>query len=64
MAVESALDRIEGVGDKWRRELLTRFGSVAAVREASVGDLTQIPGLGRKRAMRILEHLKADEQDG
>jgi excinuclease ABC subunit C len=64
MAVESALDRIEGVGDKWRRELLTRFGSVAAVREAGVEDLTQIPGLGRKRAMRILEHLKADEQDG
>ncbi len=61
MAVESALDRIEGVGDKWRRELLTRLGSVAAVREASVEDLTAIPGLGRKRAMRILEHLREDD---
>ncbi len=61
MAVESALDRIEGVGEKWRRELLTNFGSVSAVRVASVDDLTKIPGLGRKRAMRILEHLRGGE---
>ncbi len=60
MAVESALDRIEGVGDRWRRELLTHFGSVAAVREASLDDLARIPGLGRKRAARILEHLRDD----
>ena len=64
MAVESALDRIEGVGEKWRRELLTRLGSVAAVREASLDDLTAIPGLGRKRAMRILEHLREDVDEG
>ena len=61
MAVESALDRIEGVGEKWRRELLTHFGSVSAVRDATVDDLTTIPGLGRKRAMRILEHLREDD---
>ena len=61
MAVESALDRIEGVGEKWRRELLVNFGSVSAVRDASVDDLTKIPGLGRKRAMRILEHLRDED---
>ncbi len=61
MAIESALDRIEGIGDKWRRELLTTFGSVAAVRDASVDDLVQIAGLGRKRAMKILEHLRDGE---
>ncbi len=61
MAVESALDRIEGVGDKWRRELLTRFGSVQAVREASLDDLLSVPGMGHKRAHRILEHLRADD---
>jgi excinuclease ABC subunit C len=57
VAVESALDRIEGVGDKWRRELLQRFGSVQGVREASLDDLMAVPGIGRKRALRILEHL-------
>ncbi len=60
MAVESALDRIEGVGDKWRRELLTRFGSVQAVREASLDDLLAVPGIGKKRALRIKEHLADD----
>ena len=57
MAVDSALDAIEGVGDKWRRELLQRFGSVRGVREASVEDLMGVEGLGRKRALRIREHL-------
>ena len=58
MAVDSALDTIEGVGDKWRRELLTRFGSVRGVREASVEELMTVPGLGRRRALRIQEHLR------
>jgi excinuclease ABC subunit C len=57
-AVESALDRIEGVGDKWRRELLRTFGSVQGVREATVDDLMAVPGIGRKRALRIKEHLE------
>ena len=63
MAVDSALDTIEGVGDKWRRELLLRFGSVRGVREASVEELESVPGLGRRRALRIHEHLRepADE---
>ena len=60
MAVESALDRIEGVGQKWRRELLTRFGSVQAVRDASLDDLLAVPGIGRKRALRIKEHLAGE----
>lgn len=62
-AVESALDVIEGVGDKWRRELLVRFGSVRGVREATVDELMSVPGLGRKRALRIQEHLR-DASDG
>jgi excinuclease ABC subunit C len=58
MAVDSALDTIEGVGDKWRRELLTRFGSVRGVREATLEELLSVPGLGRRRALRIVEHLR------
>jgi len=57
MAVESALDAISGVGDRWRRELLQRFGSVQGIRDATIDDLLKVPGLGRTRALRILEHL-------
>ena len=57
MAVESALDAISGVGDRWRQELLRRFGSVQGIREAKLEDLLTVPGLGRRRALRILEHL-------
>jgi excinuclease ABC subunit C len=58
MAVESALDAISGVGDRWRRELLQRFGSVQGIRDATLDDLLKVPGLGRTRALRILEHLR------
>jgi len=61
MAVDSALDTIEGVGDKWRARLLVRFGSVRGVREATVEELMSVPGLGRKRALRIQEHLREAE---
>jgi excinuclease ABC subunit C len=57
-AVDSALDVIEGVGDKWRRELLLRFGSVKGVRDATIDELMAVPGLGRRRALRIQEHLR------
>ena len=58
-AVDSALDRVEGVGEKWRRELLLRFGSVQGLREATLEDLLAVPGMGRKRALKILEQLGA-----
>lgn len=57
LAVASALDAIEGVGDRWRRDLLLRFGSVQGIRDASLEELLAVPGLGRKRALRIREHL-------
>lgn len=59
-ATESALDAIEGVGEAWRRRLLQRFGSVQGIREASLDELTSVPGIGRKRALKIREHLEAD----
>ncbi len=59
-AVDSALDAISGVGDRWRQELLRKFGSVQGIREASLEDLLAVPGLGRTRALRIQEHLRGD----
>jgi len=45
----SELDRLEGVGEKRKRTLLEHFGSVSAVRQASVQDLSNVlgPRVGR-----------------
>jgi excinuclease ABC subunit C len=42
--VTSELLSIPGVGEKKRRQLLTAFGSVQGVRDASVSDIAALPG--------------------
>ncbi len=54
----SALDEIPGVGPRRRQDLLIRFGSVEALRHASIEDLTQLRGISEMLAHRILQHLK------
>jgi excinuclease ABC subunit C len=44
------LDGIPGLGEVRRKALLKHFGSVKAVRAASVDDLAAVPGLGRATA--------------
>jgi len=53
----SELDGIEGVGPARRVALLTRFGSVAGVRSASIDEVAQVPGVGLAIAKRILDAL-------
>ena len=53
----SALDEIPGVGPRRRQDLLVRFGSVEALRHASVEDLVQVRGISKMLAQRILQHL-------
>jgi len=55
--VRSRLDEIGGLGPKRRRELLRRFGSVAAIRSASVEELTAVPGINNALAAAIKEIL-------
>ena len=56
-SVKSALDAIAGVGPKRRRALLRKFGSVAAIKEASVTDIAGVPGMTMKLAQKIKEGL-------
>ena len=53
----SELGDIPGVGPKRQRALLTRFGSVRALREASVEDVAAVPGFSEALGRRILDHL-------
>ncbi len=53
----SALDTIPGIGPKRRRSLLKQFGSVPAIREASLEELTAIDGMSQGLAQKVKEHL-------
>jgi excinuclease ABC subunit C len=53
----SALDAVPGVGPKRKRNLLKKFGSVQAIREASPGELAATKGMSRSLAQKIKEYL-------
>ena len=55
--LESVLDEIEQLGHIRRAALLDRFGSVSAIRKASVEDIAATPGIGEKIATIIWNHL-------
>ena len=40
--ISSELDKVEGIGEKRRKELLKRFGSVQKIKEASYEELREI----------------------
>ncbi|MBO0676476.1 excinuclease ABC subunit UvrC [Mycolicibacterium sp. S2-37] len=56
----SALDSVRGLGEHRRKALVTHFGSVARLKEASVEDITAVPGIGVATARAVLEALGAD----
>ncbi len=53
----SQLDSIQGIGPRRRRALLTRFGSLEKIREASVDELMTVEGMTRTAAQRLKEQL-------
>lgn len=59
--VASRLDAIPGIGEKRRKLLLRHFGSLKAIREASVEDFKPL-GIGKKLARRILEALNGEDE--
>jgi excinuclease ABC subunit C len=56
----SALDGAPGVGPARRKALLRRFGSVAAIRRATVEDLMEVPGVSRTIATAVRDHLHGE----
>ena len=58
--IESLLDDIPKLGESRRRALLEVFGSVSAIRKASVAEISAIPGIGNRVAQAIFDHLKVD----
>ena len=57
VGVASILDSIPGVGPRRRQVLLVRFGSLEALREASVEEIAAVPGIPLDVAEDIKAHL-------
>ena len=52
-SLRSELDAIPGIGETRRQKLLKHFGSVRAVRQATVQELAKAPGMNKKAAEQI-----------
>jgi excinuclease ABC subunit C len=56
--LESLLDEIPQLGESRRSALLDRFGSVSAIRKATLAELETTPGIGSTIAAVIYSHLE------
>ncbi|MGN6105733.1 MAG: excinuclease ABC subunit UvrC [Kofleriaceae bacterium] len=66
-SLRSELDSIPGIGATRRQRLLKHFGSVRAVRQASLDELARAPGMNRKAAEAVTRYFAertADEPTG
>ncbi|BDY31658.1 UvrABC system protein C [Mycolicibacterium mageritense] len=58
----SALDSVRGLGEHRRKALVTHFGSVARLKEATVEEITALPGIGVATAKAVLQALTGEPQ--
>ncbi|WP_431928423.1 excinuclease ABC subunit UvrC [Micromonospora wenchangensis] len=57
---ESALDTVPGLGEVRRKALLRHFGSLKRLSAATVEEIVEVPGVGRRTAEAILAALDGD----
>ncbi|MCO1615028.1 excinuclease ABC subunit UvrC [Micromonospora sp. CPM1] len=60
---ESALDNVPGLGEVRRKALLRHFGSLKRLSGATVEEITEVPGVGRRTAEAILAALDGSTAD-
>jgi len=56
-SMASALDNVPGIGPKRKKALLTKFGTLQAIREADLDEVAAVVGMTRSLAQRVKEYL-------
>ncbi|NLD43721.1 MAG: excinuclease ABC subunit C, partial [Chloroflexi bacterium] len=56
-STRSLLDDVPGIGPRRRQALLQRFGTLEAIRAATVDELAATPTMNRKAAEQLAEYL-------
>ena len=56
--ITSILDTIPGIGPAKRKALMSHFGSLKKIKEATIEDLTEVKGINENLALAILSHLE------
>jgi excinuclease ABC subunit C len=59
--IKSELEEIPGIGKVRQKELLRFFGSVEKIKEASEGQLSEVPKMSRKSAQTVYRFFKKGE---
>lgn len=62
--LRSHLDKLAGIGPKRKSSLLKHLGSVRRIMEASVEDLSAVPGIGKELARQMHSALHAEKPKG
>ncbi|WFE20833.1 excinuclease ABC subunit UvrC [Solwaraspora sp. WMMD937] len=60
----SGLDQVPGLGETRRKALLRHFGSVRRIASATVDEITEVPGIGRRTAETIVAALAGSPDGG
>ena len=53
---DSAIESVSGVGAVRKKALLSHFGSVAGIKNASLKDLERVPNIDKELAKRIFDY--------
>ena len=61
LMLDSFLDEIGGLGEGRRKALLDKFGTVTALKSASIEEISDVPGIGPKIAKTIFESINQKE---
>ena len=61
LMLESLLDEVPNLGEVRRQSLLEHFGSIAALKKASIDEIAAVPGIGPRSAENIVRVLLESE---
>jgi excinuclease ABC subunit C len=60
--LHSVLEDIPGVGEKRRKELLMKFGSIENIKNATIEELVETQSIDRKAAQNIVDYFSKAKQ--